>query len=197
MSIPSDLLKFTNARSGKLVKDNFEAWNEADWGFLQDLASPFGAVLRKRGFFWVDLKLNLASEETYYYSFEFSQVKHTLVFARPFAAGEGPIKLEIMSGATFTPGTASPIMNSYIGEAGPDLVITKGATNVVGGLVTFIDYLFSAGNLTSVAGSINLPTVFNPSDSMLLKITNKGTGTNPGIKVGLEFTEVEIPEGLV
>ena len=192
-----DYLKFQDPKSGRRVRENAELWNEPDWGFLNDLADPRGHVFRKRGFFWSHLRESVASSDEFYYSFVMSSTKHTVIYIRDLSAGEGPVRLENMVGASYTPGTSAPPFNLFAGGPAPELAITAGATGVSGGTVIPVDFLFSVGNKAAVAGSAGLPTIFPPSTELVLKVTNESVGVNPGIRLALAFAEVVIPEGLI
>lgn len=192
-----DYLKFQDPKSGRRVRENAELWNEADWGFLSDLNDPRGHVFRKRGFFWSHLREAIASADEYYYSFVMSATKHTAVYIRDLSAGQGPVRLENIAGATYTPGTPVSPFNLFTGGPAPDMVVTAGATGVSGGTAIPVDFLFGSGNKTAVAGGAGLPTLFPPGTSLLLKLTNEAAGTNPGIRLALAFAEVVIPEGLI
>ncbi|MBN46220.1 MAG: hypothetical protein CMH23_07075 [Methylophaga sp.] len=190
-------LKHQIPKVGRRIRENAQLWNEADWGFLQDLNDPRGHVFRKRGFFWSHLRENVANGDVYYYSVVTSSTKHTIIYTRDLSAGEGPVKLENIIGATYTPGTAIAPINLFAGGPSCDLAITAGATGVSGGVTVPVDFLFGAGNKAAVAGSAGLPTIFPPNTTLVLKLTNEAVGTNPGIKLALAFAEIVIPDDLV
>jgi len=192
-----EYLKFQHPKTGRRLRENSEVWNESEWGFLSDLSDPRGHVFRQRGFFWSHLRESVASANEYYYSFVMSATKHTIIYIRDLSAGEGPVRLENIGGATYTPGTPSNPINLFAGGASPDLAITAGATGVTGGVAIPVDFLFSTGNKAAVAGGAGLPTIFPPNTELLLKVTNESVGANPGIKLALAFAEVAIPNDLV
>lgn len=182
---------------GRRVRENLESWNRADWGFPQGLMDPSGHVFRGRGFFWSNLRTAVPAGDEYYYSLTFSATKHTIIYIRDMSAGEGPVRLESIIGPTFTPGGVANPINLFAGRAAPDMAVTAGATGVSGGTTIPVDYLFSAGNQTAVAGSAGLPTIFPPHTELLLKVTNESAGVNPGIRLALGFAEGVIPGDLV
>ncbi len=190
-------LKHQILKVGRRIRENAELWNEADWGFLQDLSSPAGHVFRKRGFFWSHLRESVSSANEYYYSFVMSATKHTVIYIRDLSAGEGPVRLENMIGASYTPGTPAPAINLFAGGPSPEIVITAGATAVSGGTTIPVDFLFGVGNKSAVAGGAGLPTIFPPGTELVLKVTNESGGVNPGIRLALAFAEVAIPSDLV
>jgi hypothetical protein len=189
-----DLLPVT----GRKIKENGDMLAAADAEFLADLIDPTASVFRKRGFFWSDLRTSVAAGNVFYYAFTLSQTLHTVVYVRELSAGQGPVQLDNIVGGTWSGGTVDnqPI-NLFAGNPGSDMVITEGVTYDGGGVTIPIDYIFSAGNKSAVAGTAGLPTIFPPGVELLLKLTNIGLGTNPGIKLSLAFTELEIPNDLI
>lgn len=189
-----DLLPTT----GRKIRENGESFNVADAEFLVDLDNPTGEVFRKRGFFWSDLRLSVASGNVFYYAFTLSTTLHTIIYVRELSAGEGPVQLENIIGGSYTAGTVLPNpINLFAGSPSADMQIVKGVTFGGGGTVIPVDYLFGVGNKGAVAGSAGLPTIFPPGTELLLRITNSSAGVNPGIKLSLAFVEVEIPNDLV
>lgn len=168
------------------MADNYE--------FLLGITDPANLVYRGRAFTWSDLRLLVPQNDVYYYSFTTSATKHTAVYNRVFDAGEGPIRLDIVFGATFTLGASSSAINLIAGEPGPDIAITKGVTSVVGGATSLVGYDFASGNKSAVAAPAGLPTIFKPNTTFLAKVTNLSSGTNPGILFSLAFAELLIPE---
>lgn len=191
-----DRLRSQHPFSGRRMRENATAWNEADWGYLQDLMSSQGDTFRKRAFFWSNFREDVAASNVHYYSFAFSQTKHTIIFIRELAAAEGPVRMNAVFPVSYTPGTEINPFNLFIGSAGPDLVITTGVTDVVSAGENLVDYLFSAGNKSAVAGGSGLPTIYPPGFEVLVKLTNESTGTNK-IKLSMAIVELEIPDDLV
>lgn len=167
-----------------------------DIDFLENLSNPVYASYRKRGFFWSDLRTSVVAADEYYYSFVFSSQHHTVIYGRNLSAGEGPVEMNLIVGATYTPGTLKPAFNLYLGAPAPDLVVTRGVTGVAGGASSLVEYAFGAGNNSAVAGSGGQPTIFPPGAAALVKLTNHALGTNPGILLQLAFVETEIPDNL-
>ena len=166
----------------------------SDSDFLASIANPVWGTFRKRGFFWSDLRLSVPNSDVYYYSFVSSSDKHTVIYGRNLAAGEGPVAMDLLFGATYTAGTPDPPINLFAGGPPCDAVFTNGCTDVSGGVVSNVDYLFSAGNNSAVAGSGGQPTIFPPDTELLIRLTNTSAGNNPGIQLQLAFVEINIPD---
>lgn len=186
-------------RTGRMIKENGEVFNEADSEFLNDLSEPTDAVFRKRGYFWSHLREDVSGATPYYYYFKAPSDKHVVVYARTLEAGEGPVRLETVVGATFTPGSGTlvPPINLFTGGPAAGLIARADVTGVTGGMTMPADYLFSAGNKVATAGSNALPTIVPPDLEIFLKITTESEGVNPGIRLALAYTEVVIPDDLV
>lgn len=163
-----------------------------NYDYLSGITNPANLVYRGMAFTWSDLRLAVPNADVYYYSFVTSPTKHTVIYNRSLEAGEGPVDLDIIFGATFTPGTPASAINLIAGEPNADIQITKGATGVTGGVVSPVAHLFRAGSNTPVAASSGLPTIFKPNTTLLARITNTAAGTNPGILFALAFAEVVI-----
>lgn len=185
--------------TGRWIKENGESFNLADSAYLTDLSEPTEAAFRKRSYFVAHMRESVSNGDVYYYSFTAPSDKHIVVYTRTFRAGDGPVQLDVVAGATYTPGTPLIPTNLYTGGPASGLVATAGATDVTGGITIPNDYLFGAGNNTAVgsAGEAGLPTILPPDIDLLLKVTNLASGTNPGIRIALAYTEVVIPDDLV
>lgn len=185
--------------TGRQIKENGDAFNVADSAFLTDLSEPTEAVFRKRGYFWSHLREDVSGSTPYYYYFKAPSDKHVVVYAREMSAGEGPVRLETVVGATFTPGSGTLVapINLFTGGPAAGLIARAGVTGVAGGMTMPADYLFGAGNKAATAGSNALPTILPPGLEIILKITNEADGVNPGIRLALAYTEVVIPDDLV
>lgn len=164
-----------------------------NYEYLSAITNPANLAYRGMSFTWSDLRLAVPAADVYYYSFVTSSTKHTVIYNRALEAGEGPVDLDLIFGATFTPGTASSAINLIVGEPAGEIQITKGVTNVVGGVVSPVAHLFRAGSNTPVAASSGLPTILKPGSAILGRITNSALGTNPGILFALAFAEIVIP----
>lgn len=184
-------------RVGRLIKENGEAYLEADAGFLEDLSDPLRSVFRKRGYSLSSTRTDVANGNIYYYSIAAPADKHVVVFDRVLGAGEGPVSLDTIIGATFTPGTPLTPQNLFLGGPAAGTVVTSGATGVTGGTTVPSDWLFSAGNKQATAAAAGLAGILPPSTSVLFKITNTSGGTNPGIRLALQFAELDIPSDLI
>lgn len=167
-----------------------------NYEYLLSLINPTSLVYRGMAFTWSDLRLSVASADVYYYSFATSPTKHTVIYNRAFEAGEGPVDLDLIFGASFTPGAPASAINLIAGEPNAELQITKGASGVSGGAVSPVAHLFDAGSHRPVAASSGLPTILKPSTTLLARITNSAAGTNPGILFALAFAEIKIPENI-
>lgn len=163
-----------------------------NYEYLLGITNPTNLVYRGMAFTWSDLRLAVANADVYYYSFVTSPTKHTVIYNRALEAGEGPVDLDLIFGATFTVGTESSAINLIAGEPAGEIQITKGVTNVVGGVVSPVAHLFRAGANTPVAASSGLPTILKPGTTVLARVTNSALGTNPGILFALAFAEVVI-----
>lgn len=189
-----NLLNALRARTGRILREDSSIINEADMKWLQDLSDPTAMVFRKKGFFIGHLRESVASSNVHYYSFTTPADKYIAVYIRTLDAGEGPVRLENVVGATFTPGNPLTPVNLFTGGPASSMTITEGATNVLGGTTIPNDFLFGAGNKVATAGSSGLPTVLPPNLTVLLKVTNESGGVNPGIRLALAWTEFdEVP----
>lgn len=191
-----DRLRSQHPFSGRRMRENATVWNEADWGYLQDIMSSQGATFRQRAFFWSHFREGVSSGNIHYYSFAFSPTKHTVIFIRELAAAEGPVRMEAVFPVSYTAGSEVNPFCLLVGSPGSDLTITTGVTDVVPAGSNLVDYLFSAGNKSAVAGGSGLPTIYPPGMQVLVKLTNESSGDN-AIKLSMALVELEIPDDLV
>lgn len=174
-------------------KSNFE--------YMLPLVNPTVLAYRGNGFNWSDLRQGVTNGD-YYYSFVTSTTKCTVIYNRALDCAEGTVRLDLIASPTsFTPGAASNSTNLFIGRSSPDLVITRGASNVVGGVSTPpnnpVAFLGTAGNNAPVSGSAGQPTIFPPGVTFVAKInSNVSGGSNAWINFALSYAEVYIPPHL-
>lgn len=180
-------------RNGRMIKENGNYFNEANYLSALGLENPSLNVLKQRTFFWQHLREEIPSANEHYYAFVMPADKYVLVYTRLLESGQGPVRLESVVGATFDNGTPISPVNLFTGGPAAETTMDSGVINVVGGTVIPNDFLFGAGNKVGVAGGSLAPTIVPPGVTFLLKVTNEATGTNPGIRLALVFAE--IPEG--
>jgi len=170
----------------------------SDSEFLANLSNPVYASYRGRGFFWSDIRLAVPSDDVYYYLFRFPALLHTVIYGRNLSAGEGPVAMDLLFGATYDDpsGTLDPPINLFLGKPASQTVVYNGITGVSGGIESKVDHLFSAGNNSAVAGSGGQPTIFPPGVELLVRITNNSLSANPGIQLQLAWVEQTIPNDL-
>lgn len=177
-------------RQGKMIRNNGEIVNQADAIYLESLGDATSNVFRGRGFFWQHTRENLVQNDEYYYSFSIPAGVYAVVYSRTLEAGQGPVRLESVVGASFTGGTAVSAVNLLTGGAAAQVTALAGVTGVTGGVTIPNDFLFGGGNKVGVAGATKFPTIVPPNVDFLLKVTNEATGTNPGVRVALVFVEI-------
>lgn len=188
-------LQLLTPRSGRLVNEAGALVNEADVLLASGVLEPSAVVLRKQGYFFQDLREDVASGNVYHYRLKAPADKHLAVYVREITAGEGPVRFEtVVQPSSFTPGTTITPVNLYTGGPAAAAEVEKGVVPT-GGVVIPADFAFGAGNKQSTAGgSAALPTVLPPGVEIFARITNESAGVNPGIRFALAFAELALPD---
>jgi hypothetical protein len=152
------------------------------------------ALLSRQGkcFMFAHIREGVPHDDVYYYSFTIGS-KSLMLFESSFIFAEGPVFVSTIEAPTsFTPGTSLVISNTYRGKPGPEMTMTAGATDIVGGYeVPTPEYWPDVGNNTGFAGKNGTTIVIPPGLSGIVKVENRGGNSNI-IRFGLLFAELDL-----
>ena len=161
---------------------------------MENYTNPAYMSLQGKCFMFADIRENVADNDVFYYSFTIGS-KSLILYQSSFIIAEGPVFVETIEVPTsFTPGTELVVTNTYRGKPGPEMVITSGVTDIVGGYaVPTPEYWPGMGNKTGFAGVNGTVIIIPPNLSGIVKVDNRG-GNDNIIRFGLLFAEADLPD---
>ena len=170
------------------------SFSSAHRQYLNMIRDVTPALLSRQGkcFMFAHIREAVPQDDVYYYSFTIGS-KSLMLFESSFTIAQGPVFVSTIEVPTsFTPGTPLTITNTYRGKPGPEMVITAGVTDVVGGYpVPTPEYWPDVGNNTGFAGKNGTTIIIPPGLSGLVKVENAG-GNDNIIRFGLVFAELDL-----